>query len=421
MHFRSFCSDPTTSLPYAAASDLVERGGGVSSRYWLYLHNEVAGPFEVHELIRQRGFSREARVCREDAGHASNDWMSVADIPELMRIFRAAESMHETEPVVVPPSKVMPKPPPVVRPAPASRPPVRSRREPASSAWVWVAVFMMAAGAAAYGVYSVQNASKQARSRSAKTLVESTPLPDVSTDRTIRAYLDRRRPSARWEIEKTPEGLYHVTVSWFDNHAAEHSRVYTFEANLDALTVRGLNIAAQRLLSEGFREPGGRSALLKKEPPAPVAKAPPAGQRFKAVLETRRIAIENGDYAAVWSMFSRRKQSEMINAGISESGYIQLQTLRHKLESAAAQEILKTKAESTTERLVLLRETHSQHGEVFLKQRWILEDDEWRLDDEEKRTGNKPAESSADVSVSSAPATSYSVDPRSLPGLSNLR
>ena len=64
------------------------------ARYWLYLNDEVAGPFAVEQLIRQRGFSRQTLVCVDDASGKPSHWISPAEIPELAHIFKAADEQH---------------------------------------------------------------------------------------------------------------------------------------------------------------------------------------------------------------------------------------------------------------------------------------------------------------------------------------
>ena len=61
------------------------------ARYWVYLNNEVAGPFGVEQLIRLRNFSRQTMVCVDDASGKPSQWISPAEIPELAHIFKAAD------------------------------------------------------------------------------------------------------------------------------------------------------------------------------------------------------------------------------------------------------------------------------------------------------------------------------------------
>ena len=64
------------------------------AQYWVYLNNEVTGPFGVEQLIRFRGFSRQTMVCVDDASGKPTHWISVAEIPELAHIFKAATNIR---------------------------------------------------------------------------------------------------------------------------------------------------------------------------------------------------------------------------------------------------------------------------------------------------------------------------------------
>ena len=61
------------------------------AHYWVYLNNEVSGPFEIEQLIRVRGFSRQTLVRVDDPSNKSTQWISPAEIPELAHIFKAAD------------------------------------------------------------------------------------------------------------------------------------------------------------------------------------------------------------------------------------------------------------------------------------------------------------------------------------------
>ena len=80
------------------------------ARYWVYLNDEVAGPYGVDQLIRLRGFSRQTLVCVDEAGGEPKSWISTAEIPELTHIFKAVDE-HMAEPAV-PTSKPAAKKPP---------------------------------------------------------------------------------------------------------------------------------------------------------------------------------------------------------------------------------------------------------------------------------------------------------------------
>jgi len=379
------------------------------SRYWIYLNNEVAGPFEVDQLIRKRGFAREARVCLEQPDGGTGEWMSASEIPELSRIFRAADEMNRPDPSP-PPVKTPPKPHPVVssRPAPITRPEIKKEFSP-----VWILLGAVAVGAMAF-LWMMQSKAEATREmKTVRSMVENTRFPSDSPYRTVRHYLDEKKIDPRWDIEPVGNGVSKVTLSWFDETVVARSQVYAFEANPKALSVRALNSAAVRWLSEG---PVPKSRKVIAPPPAP--KKPSSEDLFKGAIDTRRSAIENADYAAVWNLFSQRKQSEMIQAGMSESGYVQLQSLRNKVDSAPTQKMLKSTRVSATEKLVLIRESHPQHGDVFLKQRWLFEDGDWRLDNEEKRAAEVPATPAPSEPAEPEPAKP-TMPIQSLPGLSN--
>src|SRR5207302_6364381 len=98
---------------------------------------------------------------------------------------------------------------------------------------------------------------------------------------------------------------YHVALSWY----APALTVYAFEVNTQAQTVRGINSAASRLLSEGFPSPTARKPQGSSRP----QKSPWA--LFSRVQSSRREAIEGGDFQTVWNMFSQRKKNEMAKGG----------------------------------------------------------------------------------------------------------
>jgi len=227
-----------------------------------------------------------------------------------------------------------------------------------------------------------------------------------------------------------------VTASWF-GEAAAASNVYAFEANLTVMSVRGLNTAASRLLSEGWPRPVDTTTVRAEKP---KKKAPSPDELIDKAVSSRAQAVEEGDYATVWNTFSRRKRSEMVQAGMSREGFVRLPSLTNKLESGLHQSILKSAPESATTRLVLVKETHPARRDVFLKQRWMFEEGEWKLDDEQKKVGDAPAAPSAPMTpppanspetapthpsagtpaASKSPSTSQpSIPVRSLPGLSN--
>src|SRR5207302_10568314 len=71
------------------------------ARYWVYLNDEVTGPFGIDQLIRLRGFSRQTQVCIEDSSGKPKNWITPADIPELAHIFKAVDE-HLSEPAAPP-------------------------------------------------------------------------------------------------------------------------------------------------------------------------------------------------------------------------------------------------------------------------------------------------------------------------------
>src|SRR5258708_19746934 len=81
------------------------------AQYWVYLNDDVAGPYALEQLIRQRGFSRQTLVCVDDASGKPTNWISPAEIPELAHIFKAVDEQNAASPAP-PPTKPTPRPPP---------------------------------------------------------------------------------------------------------------------------------------------------------------------------------------------------------------------------------------------------------------------------------------------------------------------
>jgi hypothetical protein len=191
--------------------------------------------------------------------------------------------------------------------------------------------------------------------------------------------------------------------------------VYAFETNIQAQTVRGLNTAASNLLFEGFPAPRQPKVM----PVATHKKT--AEERFAQALDSRRAAIESGNFASVWKSFSRRKKAEMAKAGMSQDGFMRLQNLTYRVDSAAKQTVLKTKIDSATEMLVLIKQSQTNRPDIFVKQLWVYQDDEWKLDDEEKRAAVPNAEPTTPSvkPVTDSPPASGKPSPASLPGMSN--
>lgn len=401
------------------------------ARYWLYLNGEVLGPFEIEQMIRQRGFSRQTLVRPDDP--AAKDWMSPADLPELAHIFKAVEE-HQSAPL--PPPKLPPKPPsprptpkaPAAPAAPVPKVPTSSR-----ASWVWWLVLPVVAVCLFVGWKTYQRTTARQEQDAVKQLVEQVRLPSSSPYGTLGHYLEEKEIAAEWNFQKTPMGLFQVTVSGYPRGAANdpHGLVnYAFEVNREAQSVRAVNSAAQKLLS---------SAQSPAKAPAPKPKQTPEQQLTEA-LDERRIALEKGDFNAVWDSFSHRKKTEMARAGISRDGFLRVQNLTYRVESPATLQTMKTKKESDHEMLVLIKQTQPNRPDVFLKQLWVLEDGHWMLDDEEKRSATTPAaetsspapavplpESTAPSTGNAAPAADNvppeapkpKVPVTSLPGLSN--
>jgi hypothetical protein len=387
------------------------------ARYWVYLDNGVKGPYELDQLIRLRGFSRQTRVSIEGPTGEAGEWMSPADIPSLAPIFKAADEINTPEPAAAAP-RAAPKANHSPAPKPAARPRMSKAR---SGQWAKTLGIVAIIAALLVGIVLLilhqQGAVKQDL-ETAQKLVFNVSLPDNQFP-TLGRYLEEKHIKPRVETEKVTDGVYHVTLSWFGEES-RRSNVYAFEANVAVLSVRGLNTAASRLLSEGLKKPSA---------PAPVAAAAPAKKKSPTPSETfddavaaRSQAIENGDFDTVWDSFSRRKRSEMIQAGMSREGFVRLQGLTHKLESGLSQKILKSITESDKQRLVLIRESHPPHGEFFLKQRWLYEEGGWKLDNEEKRAPDSAPAAPVNTSASE-PETSSRAKPaipvKSLPGVSN--
>jgi hypothetical protein len=391
------------------------------ARYWVYLDDKVAGPYRVEQLIRIRGFSRQTQVCVEDASGKPRQWISPAEIPELAHIFKAVDEQQAISPVAAVP-KPQPKPVlPRIIPKPASSAPAL-KATPAksrSSPWFWWALvaFAVAVGVAAWLRYAQRKELAQEQI-TVRDLVGKKSLPASSLYANVNQYIQEKSLDPRWEFERTPDGLYHVSLSWYQR---EGSAIYAFEANSQAQTVRGINTAAIRLLNEGF--PPSPSARPK---PTPVKKTPPS-ELFPAALDSYRQAIEGGDFQTVWDSFSPRKKAEMARGGMSRDGFIRLQNLTFKVDSPAKQSVLKSMDESDTSKLILLKQSQAGRPDIFVKQVWVYQGEEWKLDDEQKRSASAPApvpSPAAAPSVTATPAVtpaspSGKPPPASLPGMGN--
>ncbi len=397
------------------------------ARYWVYLNDVVSGPFALEQLIRQRGFSRQTLICVDDASGKPTHWISPAEIPELAHIFKAVDEQNAVSPAPAP-AKMSPRP--AARPVRAYTPAV-TLKAPARdlvSSWAWAFLAVLLLGGAGFAWFQYMHRGDQSRDQeAAKRLVENAPLPAPSPFGTMRQYLQDKQVNPKWEFERVEEALYHVTLSWYAPPSPVGGpmlTVYAFEANLQAQTVRGLNTAATKLLSEGFPAPQTakpKAAALPKK--APV-------EQFAEQIESRRDALERGDFSAVWGAFSQRKKAEMSKGGISRDGFLRVQNLTHRVESALKQTVLKTKAASDTEQLVLLKQSQPGRPDIFVKQLWVYEEGSWKLDDEQKRsapdsgprTQPNPSDNAVPIQSKQSPETSVPspvVAPAQLPGMSH--
>jgi hypothetical protein len=394
--------------------------------YWVYLNNNVTGPYPIEQLIRLRGFSRHTQVCIDDSSGRPGSWINAAQIPELAHIFKAVD---ERETIPPPPSAPRPTPKPAAprpspRPAPAPAPVPVPKSMPV---WPWLlAALLLAGGGGAYWHRQKLLRDNVAGADTAKSLILNAALPSTSAYPTIDEYLQDKGLTPKWDVKTTSEGMFQINASWKtprDDRDGAVMRIHAFSVNVPAQSVRAANSAAEKLLAEGFKRPAEPKAA-----PKPKSRM----EKFTDAVGSRREAVQRGDFSAVWDLFSRRKRAEMAKGGISREGFIRLQSLTHKLESAPEQELLKTSPETDGERLALLKQTQAKREDVFIKQRWIYEDDTWRLDDEEKRSGTPaapppPAPSSRETSEPAPAATPPSGETRprpskeailALPGLS---
>src|SRR6478735_2537765 len=101
------------------------------AKYWIYIGNQVQGPFELEQLIRLPGFSRQSQVSPDDEGSAGK-WISPAEIPDLARIFQKADELHAAP---IPTPKPAPKPKPFPAKLTHVPPPVDEKRP---FPWIWV-------------------------------------------------------------------------------------------------------------------------------------------------------------------------------------------------------------------------------------------------------------------------------------------
>jgi hypothetical protein len=347
------------------------------ARYWVYLNSQVMGPYELEQLIRVPGFSRQTLVSMDDYSGTVGKWISPAEIPVLAGIFQKADELHDA-PAPAPRPAVKPKPHTPARLTPVA-PPVEESRGFGWS-WLWVLLFSAVIAGGIFQWLRIQQREQRAEERkTCRALIETAPLPSSSQYSTLRQYLQTKQIASHWEYERSPDGLYRVSLSWPPESPNAELPVYAFEVNLQVQSVRGLNTAAKRLLSEGFQPPASKRAAA----PAKPKKAP--GESFPSAINDRRQAFEQGDFESVWDSFSRRRKAEMAQGGISGGSFVRMQKMTYVAGSGVQQTIVKTKSDSDTERLVLIRQSQPKHPDIYIKQRWIWEEETWRLDDEEKK------------------------------------
>jgi len=369
------------------------------AKYWVYINNQVKGPYEVDQLIRLPGFSRQTMVSVDQAGQGSGQWISPANIPDLARIFQKVDALHDAP---------VPSPRPAAKPArprmPAKLTPVAPPAEEPRryfGAWIWVILISAVIAGGLFRWYQIQQRQLRVEeSHTAQNMVETVPLPPASQYSTIRQYLQNKQITPQWNLEHTPAGLYNVSLACSNPDKPGQVGVYLFETNLQAQSVRGLNTAAVRLLNEGFAAPASKTAAA----PAPAKSKKNPADYFPSAINDRRQAFEQGDFDNVWETFSRRKQNEMEQGGISAVGFTRMQKLTFRPGSGVKQSIVKTKSESATVSLVLLKQTQPKHPDIYVKQTWVWEDDSWRLDDEEKRSAAAYAPGSSPESAEPPPA-----------------
>jgi hypothetical protein len=380
-------------------------------RYWVYLNGQVQGPYEIEKLIRVPGFSRQTQVSVDDMSGTAGKWISPADIPELARIFQKVDEIHDA-PAPAPKPAAKPKPKMPARLTPVA-PPV-PEPDKFSWAWLWIILAVVLAGGGLFQWVRISQRQQHAEERqNARAMIEMAPLPSTSVYSTLRQYLQAKQIATRWEYERSSDGIYHVAVSWAPQTPGEPLPVYSFEVNLPVQSVRGLNTAATKLLAEGFPAPHVPKAKEAEKP----KKSP--GDFFPGAINDRRQAFEQGDFDTVWEMFSRRRKTEMQQGGINAAGFTRMQKLTYRPDAAVQQTIVKTRNDSETIRLVLVRQSQPKHPDIFIKQRWVWEDESWRLDDEEKKVA--AAASSADTPQSESPSAAPSSEPPQRPaGMPNL-
>lgn len=355
------------------------------ARYWIFQNGKVEGPYGIEQLIRIRGFSRQSQVCVEGESGAPQMWITPAEIPELSHIFKAIDE-RSAEPAPAPRPVAPRKPSPAPRvytPAVVVRP--ESGMSATQKGWIVLAVLLMGALAGG-GYYHVHRQQGLRERQMVRSLVENLRLPGSSPYSTVLQMINEKGVRPTWEFEQKQEGLYQVTVSWEDGKPVT-TRVHSFEVNAPAQSVRALNSAAAKLLSDSTDSPKPISPKENAKKESPKKKS--AG-KIEDALDQHLGALREGRFEDLWGQFSRRKKSEMARGGISRDGYMRLQALTRKVEGSTGFTQLKSHKESETEMLVLLKQSQEGRPEVFIKQLWVLEEGDWKLDDEQKKSAGVP-------------------------------
>src|SRR5437773_3612623 len=116
------------------------------SRYWAYINSQVQGPYELEQLIRLPGFSRQTLVSVDDYSGSVGKWISPAAIPELARIFQKVDELHDA-PI---PSRPAPKPARPKMPLKLTQvpPPVEEVKPWYTNGLLWLAAITALAGSA---------------------------------------------------------------------------------------------------------------------------------------------------------------------------------------------------------------------------------------------------------------------------------
>ena len=52
-------------------------------KYWAYINNKVAGPYDEKEIKTVEGFSSETLIYPEDAKEGETEWQTASDLIDL--------------------------------------------------------------------------------------------------------------------------------------------------------------------------------------------------------------------------------------------------------------------------------------------------------------------------------------------------